>query len=683
MLDVKRLWTIVFGVLLFLFASPLNVFGENSQMDEVFVVYKNEAGKNLIKEVVDEILYEFESISALMVSIDKELIYEVLLDPNIAHVEQNSEVKVNEGDIHVLPKSQIINEPSHSGLQWNLKAINAENAWEDQLSGEGVKVAVVDTGIMDHSDLEVSGGISTVGYTNSWTDDNGHGTHVAGIIGAADNYGIGGIAPNAELFAVKALDQSGNGNLGSILEGIDWSISNGMDIINFSIGSEKSSIVLEEMLKTAYNEGVLLVSSSGNSGTEEGDDNNVKYPAKDESVIAVGAVDNHLKRASFSSTGGEVEFSAPGVDIISTYLWNQYASANGTSFAAPHVSSMLALLVEKYPQKNNKELRDLLKNYMLDLGEKGKDSLYGYGFPRYTPNISRIDGANLYETSALISSKGWDHSEVVILARGDRFSDALAGVPLAALYDAPVILTRNDRLDPVTRKEIERLDAKEVIILGGHLAIEDDVEESLKEINGLSVRRIAGDNLHVTAEMIAHEVAPGGSSKAIIVSDNRFQDALSVASYAGAGGIPILLANTNELPQATIRALQELNVQETLVIGGEMAISEEVFEKLPVTHKTRLGGKTMYDTNVLSFEYFKPNKNNTFIATSERFPDGLSGAALAARDNTSVIIVGDSVRDITQNKLSTIPFGQINVLGGELAINDHVFSEVKRTLNIE
>lgn len=124
---------------------------------------------------------------------------------------------------------------------------------ERRLDGKKVKVAVIDSGIYPHDDLSIAGGYSAVSYTSSYKDDNGHGTHVAGIIAAKhDGYGIDGIAPDVRLYAVKALDRKGAGDLKSLLKAIDWSIANKMDIINMSLGTNADSKILHDAVDKAY-----------------------------------------------------------------------------------------------------------------------------------------------------------------------------------------------------------------------------------------------------------------------------------------------------------------------------------------------------------------------------------------------------------------------------------------------
>lgn len=160
-----------------------------------------------------------------------------------------------------------------------------------------------------------------------------------------------------------------------------------MDIINMSLGSPSYSEALDIVASKAYNNGILLVAAAGNEGTADTTINNVGYPAKLSSVIAVAATDINNSRAYFSSTGAEVEVSAPGVNIKSTYLKNGYATMSGTSMATPMVAGDLALLKQANPKLTNTQLRDLMDNIpadieqprVLDLGLTGRDNVFGYG----------------------------------------------------------------------------------------------------------------------------------------------------------------------------------------------------------------------------------------------------------------------------------------------------------------
>ncbi|WP_273124351.1 S8 family peptidase [Bacillus weihaiensis] len=244
------------------------------------------------------------------------------------------------------------------------------------LKGDGIKIAVLDSGIdLNHPDLKVAGGKNFITNNNQFGDDNGHGTHVAGIIAALDNkIGVVGVAPNSKIYSLKILDSKGEGTTIDLAEAIDWSIEHKIDIINLSFGLYGSDPIIEELLKKAYSKGMLIVGASGNDNS-----NSISFPANLDNVIAVGAIDQQQKRALFSNKGNELEISAPGVDVLSTYLNNGYTTMSGTSMASPYVSGYLALLKQKYPTLSNGKLRQLLGEYAVDLGAVGRDSYYGHG----------------------------------------------------------------------------------------------------------------------------------------------------------------------------------------------------------------------------------------------------------------------------------------------------------------
>jgi Subtilase family len=340
---------------------------------QVIVVYKNKQGEEAVQESDAAIEEQYEQLSAAAISADTETIDVLKEDPDIKYVELDSKISISTSDVVDKSKTPVLD-------QWNLASIQASAAWEDGLTGKGVKIAIMDSGIYSHQELHITGGYSAVDYTTSYEDDEGHGTHVAGIIGAEhDEHGTDGIAPDADLFAVKVLDDAGEGYLSDLLEGINWAISNNMDIINLSMGAADESDALEDAVQKAYQAGILLVAASGN----EGAGHPLDYPAAYEAVIAVSATDSNDNIASFSSIGDKVEFAAPGADIQSTYLGSDYRVMSGTSQAAAHVSAMLALLKQQFPDDTNLQLRTRLQQYSKDLGREGRDALYGYGLIQF------------------------------------------------------------------------------------------------------------------------------------------------------------------------------------------------------------------------------------------------------------------------------------------------------------
>lgn len=304
-------------------------------------------------------------------------------------------------------------------LPWGVDRIGAEVV-HGQNKGRGVKVAILDTGIdLDHPDLRVAGDVSFVDGTINGDDDHGHGTMVAGIVAALDNnIGVVGVAPEAELYAVKVLRQSGSGSVSDILSGIEWAVDNNMQVINMSFGSFMNlPWTIRTALDRAYQAGIVLVAGAGNAG----DQGIIFAPARYEPVIAVGATDQQDARASFSSTGSTLELMAPSVGIQSTSRGGGYSSGSGTSLSTPHVVGIAALLIAS-GVTNNVEVRQILQGWAEDLGPPGWDSWYGYGLvnaiepaetgssnePDTTPPTTRI------ELSGLQGNEGWYRSDVTV-----------------------------------------------------------------------------------------------------------------------------------------------------------------------------------------------------------------------------------------------------------------------------
>ncbi|MEC1290226.1 S8 family serine peptidase [Bacillus mojavensis] len=361
----------------FLALGPL-AQAENSSQNEIIVVYKNKDGKETVLDSDAEVEQQYKHLPAVALKADQKTVKEFKQDPDILYVENNvTFTAADNTDLKILSEDA---DTSDNFEQWNLEPIQVKQAWKEGLTGKNVKIAVIDSGISPHDDLSISGGYSAVSYTSSYKDDNGHGTHVAGIIGAKHNgYGIDGVAPEAQIYAVKALDQNGSGDLQGLLKGIDWSIANGMDIVNMSLGTSSDSQILHDAMDKAYEKGVLLVAASGNDGNGKP----VNYPAAYSSVVAVSATDQRNQLAAFSTTGNEVEFSAPGTDITSTYLHQYYATGSGTSQATPHAAAMFALLKQRDPGNTNVQLRALMQKNIVDLGMTGRDQQFGYGLIQY------------------------------------------------------------------------------------------------------------------------------------------------------------------------------------------------------------------------------------------------------------------------------------------------------------
>lgn len=306
--------------------------------------------------------------------------------------------------------------PSES-VPWGIKAIYNDPELKSTSGGKGVKIAVLDTGVdKSHPDL-----INNIEQCKSFildasefingecTDDNGHGTHVSGIIvadGGSDGNGILGVAPESKLWSYKVLDENANGygeNIASaIRHATDEAKKQRVNVVMvLSLGMETESELIQKAIEYAYKNGLLIICVTGNKGPSE---NTILFPGRMTETIAVAALekkDNHLRVTDLSSRGnenalysdtvveeGEVELAAPGNDIESTWLGGKYKTLEGTSMAAPHIGGLSAKIWSENPELTNVQLRELLKdlaiqNDIIDgIGTTtGSDLASGFGFP--------------------------------------------------------------------------------------------------------------------------------------------------------------------------------------------------------------------------------------------------------------------------------------------------------------
>ena len=281
----------------------------------------------------------------------------------------------------------------------NINMVKAPKAWSRGFRGQGVKVAVLDTGIAAHPDLVISGGASFVPGVVSFNDDNGHGTHCAGVIGARNNFvGVVGVAPRCSLYAVKVLKHNpltgrASGATSWILAGMTWAKNNGMHVVSMSLGGKGCvSVAYTTAVAQLNAAGVTVVCAAGNSFNDpitpqDPEFKCVNSPANSPGVLAVGAVDSNNVIAPFSSRGtgccgagnNPVSLVAPGVSIKSTVLGNAYGAMSGTSMACPHVAGAAALVKQRFPAFNPAQIRAKLMGTASDLGVPGNDSTYGRG----------------------------------------------------------------------------------------------------------------------------------------------------------------------------------------------------------------------------------------------------------------------------------------------------------------
>jgi putative cell wall-binding protein len=331
---------------------------------------------------------------------------------------------------------------------------------------------------------------------------------------------------------------------------------------------------------------------------------------------------------------------------------------------------------------------------------RGMDILTWTHEPNFLPGagpaagVTRVAGDNRVETAVEVSKRRFDDggADSVVLARQDVYADALAGGPLAADLDAPILLTDSDRLSGPTGTEMDRLEPDRIVLLGGEEAISRSVEAELRtRFPDATVDRVAGDNRFGTAAEIAREL--GDTAPSAFVTQGRdadagrgWPDALAASPYAAHSGRPILLVDTDRIPPETAGALDELGTTESVVVGGEAAVSRRVFDELQSDGHgpRRLAGANRYETSVAVLNEALDqgmSLSNLWLATGLNFPDALAaGPAVAAAGDALLLINGQNLanspaaRTFLQERAGDI--GGAILLGGPRAITEAVAQEI-------
>ncbi|MFI6626961.1 type VII secretion-associated serine protease mycosin [Streptomyces sp. NPDC050528] len=297
----------------------------------------------------------------------------------------------------------------YTGRPWALQRVNLDELWA-QSTGKGVKVAVIDTGVDVKNPqltkaVDASAGENLLPTKNSkgekidrgnnqgTSDTVGHGTRVAGIIAARPAKGTGfvGLAPDATIIPIKQNDAEGDGTAETLAQAIDDAVRKGAGVINISQDTA-NAVAPDDKLETAVHraleQGVVVVASAGNDGL--GGKNQITYPASYQGVLAVAASDRNNERASFSQSGEFVGVAAPGVDMISTVPGNGHCSDNGTSFSAPYVAGVAALLKSKYPDWTAQQIVAQIEQ-TAERTISGHDRLVGWGVVDPVKALTDVD----------------------------------------------------------------------------------------------------------------------------------------------------------------------------------------------------------------------------------------------------------------------------------------------------
>jgi thermitase len=279
--------------------------------------------------------------------------------PQVAYAEPNYLLRI------ALPSDD-----SRWSEQWDMRKMGADQAWAVERGSPSVIIAIVDTGVqLDHPDLKqkLVAGHDFVDGDDAPDDVGGHGTHCAGIAGAATGNGVGvaGVCPGCSIMPVRVMDGSGTGSVSAIADGIVWAADHGARVISLSLGGPFGSSAEQDAIDYAWGKGAVVVAAAGNDNTQS-----PFYPAWYEHCIAVGASDENDARAGFSDYGTWVDVAAPGTSILSTVPGGSYEYKQGTSMAAPHVAGLAGLVLSRLGAAGtNADARRIIEESCVPVGD--------------------------------------------------------------------------------------------------------------------------------------------------------------------------------------------------------------------------------------------------------------------------------------------------------------------------
>ncbi len=357
---MKRLvWTILFFVGLFWALATFSGLANRGTYESLILDFRDDVSSEQVNQQLGAIAQQFSVDPHLNSAFsEQDHVYVVKGDRQLLKTLRRSEVKelleyAEPNYIYSLQSPP--NDPDYT-KQWNFRSINVEAAWADT-QGEGITVAVIDTGVSPVPDLEQTNIVEGYDFVNQQKealDDHGHGTHVAGTIAQStnNNMGVAGIAYKANIMPLKVLAAAGGGTVADIAEAIRYAADHGADVINMSLGGGGDSKLLSDAIAYAHSKDVVIVAAAGNAGT-----NSASYPARYDQVIAVSALDSAGAKAPYSNYGAGVTISAPGGStaagedggILQNTIDPQtgdstFRAFQGTSMAAPHVAGVAALV---------------------------------------------------------------------------------------------------------------------------------------------------------------------------------------------------------------------------------------------------------------------------------------------------------------------------------------------------
>lgn len=603
-----------------------------------------------------------------------------------------------------------------TSLEWGLYSIEAPKAWSLGVSGKGITVAVIDTGVdMNVGDLKenlIPGyNALTEGTSFAETIDNhGHGTQIASLIaGNGKGLGLMGVAPEAKILPVKVFGNSGGDDFVSVGKGVKWAADHGAQIINLSFGSSSMDVSLKEAVKYAQSKGSLIVAAVGNHSNEE--DTNILFPASMPEVVAVGALTKDNSVASFSNTGNGLDFVAPGTKILSDSIGisgeNELIFTYGTSLATPFVSGVAALLWSAHPELTSRQVISIIKLSAKRLDESVRSSISGYGLPNAYRAIKIADQQTLVspaiidymggtikdisnEASLSISPLTWNSSGAINLqpidapapfpssiipgSKAIQVSWSNSEMPKKILSLSIPVVKQSNLLNYLFRWDESRW----IRIAGGvnervlTVGIYEPGIYRIGQMPSPNNLQLSNSDSVASAIQVAEASYPTGSDAVILTNIEDFSNVLAVVPLAYKLSAPILLTYSGYLDPRVASEIQKLAPKSIYLIGGSEYISNEVEMYLSKSFTVnRLSGANRYATAALIAQNLGTT-GNAVIVSGENFPDAFSIASIAATRGEPILLANssNSLPVETINALNKLWVTDTLVVGGYGVISD-------------
>jgi type VII secretion-associated serine protease mycosin len=655
------------------------------------------------------------------------VIAELATDPAVKYAEPNYVVHLaDEGSVAAVA----VNDPKTAG-QYSLDRMRVRDAWSLTRGGSGV-VAVLDTGVQaSHRDLagRVLPGYDFVNTDTNASDDNGHGTWVAGIIASNpnDGYGIAGISWSDKILPVKIMSGTGTGDTSDLTAGITWAANHGATVINMSVGGFPFSQYVQDAVNYAWNKGVVLVGAAGNNNREES-----FFPASFTNVVSVSATQINDEFAHWSSYGPMVDVSAPGASVqttnctVCTYAghstWGEHTYISGTSFATPNVAGVIALIRARYPSYTPAQVVSRLIGTADDLGRAGYENRYGngrvnayraLGGSMAAPLVSRGDALEPNHTLATAKTIPLGTTRPSLHPAGDVDVFSVQ-VPRAGRLDVRVTGVVDTRAYPWNGSGLPIDPILELYSGAGALITRvDAVWESGIELASVSVTNpgrilirvlnyYANGNpsaYSLTAsfvdtaapKLIGRTPAPGAVAVsydgALItaVFDEQVtgvSSASMVLKTAAGSVVPAAVVYDSASRRATLRPSAPLAAEATYQVQLTTAIKDVAGNALAATSWTftsgksapRIAGVERYATAAaISRSAYGAGVPVAYVAAGSSFADALAGGPAARVGNGPLLLTGTiTLPSATAAELTRLAPGRIVLLGGASVVSSAV-----------